>query len=363
MTVLRRVRLVVVLLSAVLLAAALSAVAQTPFTIGERAVPPGTTVSGELTVAAGPGDEGTIIPYTVIHGAKPGPVLALIAGTHGQEYPPILALQRLRTAIDPYALSGTVLMVHVANMPSYLKRTIYYGPTDGKNLNRVFPGKKDGTLSDRIAAVLTAEIIDRATHLVDIHCGDGNEWLRPYVYWETTGTPEVTAVGRQMVLAFGMDHIIIDTSRPTDPKTSTYLSNTAITRGKPAFTAESGGWAGTAEADIARVERGVAGLLKLLKMRSTGPNPVGQPIWLGRNEVLRSKFTGIFYPAVEPGVTVAEGTLIGRVTDFFGKTLEEIRSPFAGEVLYVVATPPISKDEPVGYVAERVANPDAYLKK
>ncbi|MEK6630444.1 MAG: hypothetical protein AABY89_06895, partial [Acidobacteriota bacterium] len=75
------------------------------------------------------------------------------------------------------------------------------------------------------------------------------------------------------------------------------------------------------------------------------------------------QFTGLLYPAVEPGMTVAEGTLIARVTDFHGKVLQEIRSPFAGEVLYVVATPPISQGEPVGFVAERVSSPEAYLKK
>ena len=58
---------------------------------------------------------------------------------------------------------------------------------------------------------------------------------------------------------------------------------------------------------------------------------------------------------VEPGQTVAQGTLVARVTDFHGKVLEDIRSPFAGEILYVVATPPITKGEPVGFVAERAA--------
>ncbi len=359
----RRVGVVVMLVLVGLAGSVAAAGAQTPFTIGDKSVAPGTLTSGELKVPSGPGDEGTSVPFTVINGAKPGPVLALVAGTHGHEYPPILALQRLRSAIDPRTLAGTVVMVHVANMPSYLKRTIYYGPTDGKNLNRVFPGKMNGSLSDRIAWVITTEVIERATHLIDIHCGDGNEWLRPYVYWETTGTPEVAAIGREMVLAFGMEHIIIDTSRPIDPKVSTYLSNTAITRGKPAFTAESGGWARTNEEDVARIERGVTGVLRYLKMRPDGPPALAHPVWLGRNQVLTSGFTGIFYPAVEPGVSVAEGSLIGRVTDFFGKTLEEIRSPFAGEVLYVVATPPISKGEPVGFVAERVASPEAFLKK
>jgi predicted deacylase len=280
---------------------------------------------------------------------------ALIAGTHGAEYPPILALQRLRTSIDPRTLAGTVVLVHVANMPSFLQRTIYYGPADGKNLNRVFPGKRDGTLSDRIAFVITSEVIDRATQVIDIHCGDGNEWLRPYSYWVVTSAPAVVEASKGLALAFGLDHIVIDTERPNDAAASVYLANTAMTRGKPALTAESGGWSRTDEESIARIERGVAGVLLHLKMRADGPAPVAHPVWLGRNEVLRSQFTGLLYPMAEPGQTVAQGALVARVTDFHGKVLEEIRSPFAGEILYVVATPPISKGEPVGFVAERAA--------
>jgi uncharacterized protein len=341
---------------ALLLLAAGTSGAQSPFVMGGVTAAPGTLASGDLTVRAGAGDGGTVIPFTVIHGTRPGPVLALIAGTHGVEYPPVLALQRLRTSIDPRTLTGTVVLIHMANMPSFLARTIYYGPKDGQNLNRVFPGKRDGTLSERIAFTLTSEVIDRATHVIDIHCGDGNEWLRPYSYWVVTSAPAVVAASKDLALAFGLDHIVVDTERPNDPAASVYLANTAMTRGKPALTAESGGWSRTDEESIAKVEQGVAGVLKHLGMRADGPPPVAHPVWLGRNEVLRSSFTGLLYPMVEPGQTVAQGTPIARVTDFHGKLLEEIRSPFAGEVLYVVATPPISKGEPVGFVAERAAS-------
>jgi hypothetical protein len=338
-----------------LLTAACAAQAQAPFVMGGVTAAPGTLASGTLTVPGGTGDEGTVIPFTVIHGSRPGPVLALIAGTHGVEYPPVLALQRLRASIDPRTLTGTVVLVHMANMPSFLARTIYYGPKDGQNLNRVFPGKPSGTLSERIAFVLTRDVIDRATHVIDIHCGDGNEWLRPYSYWVVTSAPAVVAASKDLALAFGLDHIVIDTERPNDASASVYLANTAMTRGRPALTAESGGWSRTDEESIARVERGVAGVLKHLGMRADGPLPVANPVWLGRNEVLRSRFTGLLYPMVEPGQTVAQGTIVARVTDFHGTVLEEIRSPFAGEILYVVATPPITKGEPVGFVAERAA--------
>ena len=129
--------------------------AQEPFRLGSISAAPGTIASGELRVPARPGDEGTTIPVSVIHGARPGPVLALTAGVHGQEYTPILALQRVVRDLDPKSLSGTLILVHVANMPSFLRRTIYYSPVDGHNLNRVFPGRPDGTLSERIAHTIT----------------------------------------------------------------------------------------------------------------------------------------------------------------------------------------------------------------
>src|SRR5918999_5911862 len=82
---------------------------------------PGEKASGMMTVPTR-GDSGTQIPITIIRGRQAGPTLALIAGTHGSEVAPIVALQRLRASLDPAQLRGTVILVHVANMPSYLKR-------------------------------------------------------------------------------------------------------------------------------------------------------------------------------------------------------------------------------------------------
>ena len=324
--------------------------AQAPFTVGTVTAAAGTIASGTLEVAKRSGDDGSSIPISIVHGASPGPVLALVAGTHGAEYVPIIALQRLRSTIDPKALKGTVILVHVANMASFLGRTVYYSPADGKNLNRVFPGNANGTLSERVAEVLTREVIARATHVVDLHCGDGNESLRPYTYWITTGDPKVAEAGRAMALAFGLDHIVVDGARPTDPAASVYLSNTAITRGKPAITTETGGMAIVDDASLTLIDRGVAGLLRHLGMRETGPPPVAAPVWLKTSEVLRAGATGLFYPAVTKAQPVKKGTRIGHITDFHGRRLEEIVAPFDGQVLYVIGTPPITKGEPVAMI-------------
>jgi hypothetical protein len=294
-------------------------------------------------------DAGTRVPVTVVHGAKPGPVLALIAGTHGYEYTSILALQRLRARLEPQALAGSVILVHLANPVTFYGRRIYYGP-DGKNLNRVYPGKPDGTQSERIAHAITREVIARATHVVDMHCGDGNESLRPYSDWQVTGDAALDAAGKRMALAFGLDHVVVDRERPSDPEHTLYTSNTAVRRGKPAITVESGGMGLTDEASVRAQEAGALSVMAELGMLDAPSVRVARPLWIEPAQVVTAPATGVWHPVVEKMQSVAAGTLIGRLTDPFGNLLHEVRAPLAGEVLYVVATPPVSQGEPLAFV-------------
>ncbi len=324
--------------------------ARESFSVGTVAAPTGGRASGFIEVPAGV-DPATRIPVTVVHGARSGPVLALVAGTHGSEYAPILALHRLRQELDPAVLAGTVILVHVANLPSFLGRTVYYSPVDGQNLNRVYPGAPDGSQSERIAHAITSEVIERADFLVDLHCGDGNEALRPYTYWMVSGDPEVDQASRALALAFGLDHIVIDSERPPDPAKSVYTANTAILRGRPAITTETGGRGETDEESVALALRGSWNLLRHLGMVAGDPASPPAVVWLDRFEVLRSPVTGTFRPAVRDGYAVAEGALLGALTDLFGEAAGEVRAPFAGVVNYIVATPPINAGEPLAMVS------------
>ncbi len=287
----------------------------------------------------------TTIPISVIKGSKSGPVLALTAGIHGYEYPPILALQRLQVK----KLAGTLIVVHIANMPSFLGRTVYFSPLDGKNLNRVFPGREDGTESEQIAHAITTNVIDKCDYLLDLHCGDGNESLRPYVYQTVTGDAMFDERIAELVANFGFDHIVIDRARPKDPAASMYCSNTAITRGKPAMTVEAGFLGCTDEKSTMAILRGVESVMRYLKM-IPGKPVKKKPVYLDPAEVLTSPATGILYPHVERNAMVKKGAVLAHITDFFGKKIAEVKAPFAGVVLYVVATPPITLGQPVGCV-------------
>ena len=307
-------------------------------------------IDSRLLEVPAAGDAGTEIPISTIRGARPGPVVALVAGNHGYEYPPILALQELLARLDAAALAGTLILVHCANVPSFLGRTVYFSPVDGKNLNRVYPGRPDGTVSERIAYAITTEVIEKADVLLDLHCGDGNEWLRPYVYQTVTGRPAMDeAIGR-LALAFGIDHILVDRNRPTDPARSMYCSTTAITRGKPAITVESGGLGGRETEAVERIVRGIRGVMREWKMTEDGPDPVARPVYLDPSAVVTSPATGILYPKVAPDQAVRAGELLATVTDFFGKPVAEVAAPIGGVVLYVVATPPIREGQPVGCI-------------
>lgn len=318
--------------------------------VGSATARPGAKVSGFLHVphAADPGAE---IPVTIVAGCTPGPVLALIAGTHGCEPSPIVALQRVRAELDPVALSGTVIIVQIANVPSFAHRTIYRGPWDQKNLNRVFPGTPDGTASERIAHAITTQVIDGCEYLVDLHSGDGNEALRPYSYWNNLGVDaRVDTVAREMALAFGLDHIVIDRGRPRDLNATLFCSNTAHARGKPAVTTEAGGVGVPTDEMVALNVRGAFRVMRYLGMLPGAREMLEHAVWIEPSEVLTSPGTGLWFPAVHPDQYVAKGASLGRLTDYFGETIAEVRAPMAGIVLYIVASPAMGEGEPIGMV-------------
>jgi predicted deacylase len=288
----------------------------TVFAIGDIVADPGEMASGFLTVPP-KNDPGCKIPLTVINGKNKGKVLTLVAGVHGYEYPPILALYRLKRKIDPALLSGTLILVHIANPPGFEKRIIYYNPYDWKNLNRVFPGDPEGTSAQRIAHILVERIINK-----------------------------------EMALAFGIKHIIIDNTRTKDISNSRYLGNTALLFGKPAITTESGYLGKTDEESIVRNIHGIFSVMRLIEMIEGQPAFVEEPVWIDKYEVVYSESSGLFYPLTEMGYHVEEGEKVGYVMDMLGETKTVYRAPFSGILLYVIHTPPICEGEPLFEVGQ-----------
>ncbi len=314
--------------------------------VGGVSCSPGELKSGFINVPSGSDGPEIQIPITVVNGKKKGPTLALTAGIHGYEYPPILALLRLKKQLDPSLLAGAVIMVHVVNIPSFLKRTIYYNPYDWKNQNRAFPGIIDGTMTERIAFQITNQVLKQCDYHLDLHCGDGNEDLMTYLYYTETGNSELDKKTMELAINFGFKTIIHVTADPGEQKAS-MCANASLFMEKPSITVECGRLGRSDEKDIAALLHGCSNILKFLRMIDGEPELLFDPIWVRKTTYIRSEHEGLFYPLSHGGAHVQKGELLGYLTDFFGNIIQEAVAPHDGIVMYIIATPPMSIGEPM----------------
>jgi predicted deacylase len=314
------------------------------FAVGTATARRGQKVYGILKVPAG-SDAGYDIPVAVVHGAKPGPVFAVVSGAHGTEYASIIAVEQLIDAVKPAELSGTVILVPIVNVPSFERLVPHVNPTDDKSMNRFYPGDPKGTQTDRASYLITKEVVERSDHLIDLHGGDLDENLRPYSYWTVTGNKRQDELSRAMVLAFGLDHIIISADRPRDPAASRYLENTASTRGKPSITAEAGRSGPVVAGDVTLLVDGCMNVMRHLKMLSGAVTPVARPTWVDKVVSVAAERAGVFHAAADRDAHVLKGAKIGFVTDYLNRPLQDVIAPEAGIILFIRAVPSLRKGD------------------
>jgi predicted deacylase len=329
------------------LAAALL-VAPDTFTVGTATASRGQKAYGAIHVPAG-SDAGYDIPVAVVHGAKPGPVLAVVSGAHGTEYASILAVEDLIASVDPARVSGTLILVPIVNVNSFEKITPHVNPVDNKSMNRFYPGTATGSQTDRASLAMTHEVIDKCDHLIDLHGGDLDENLRPYSYWTVTGNKAQDEFSKQMVMAFGLDHIIIAADRPKDPNASRYLENTASVRGKASFAAEAGRSGPPTPADARVLADGVRRVMAHLKMTADTFSAPPKPVWVETVTVTAER-DGMFWPEVDRDARVKKGTLVGSITDYLHRPLQDIAAPDEGIVMFVRALPSLKKGDTIATI-------------
>lgn len=342
-----------ILLALVSAATALAA----DLTVGTVTTHPGQKVTGLISVPAGV-DAATNLPVIVVNGAKTGPTLALVAGSHGTEYASIIALEKLAQVANPTGLSGALIIVPLVNIASFTQKIPHLNPVDKKNMNRFFPGKADGTQTDRVSWALAKQVVEKCDYLIDFHGGDLDENLSKYSYLARTGNEKLDAAARGMVLSYGLDHIILQDFRsPVPAGGPVTLTRYAADSGKPAIAVEAG-HAGTTHAeDVDALVDGVRNVMRHLKMLPGTFTPVEHPLWIGRLITVSSQQDGIFYPLIGPEAYVTRGMILGFVTDYYGRTVWEAASPVTGVITYIGALPSMLKGDNVAVIGEVVDHP------
>ena len=159
----RTIRFVLVCVGALALLPLVARAQRASFSVGTATAASGQKANGYIEVPAGV-DAVTNIPVVVVNGAKAGPVLALVTGAHGTEYVSIIAVEKLIRELDPAEISGTVILVPLVNVLSFEQKVPHVNPLDNKSMNRFYPGKMDGTQTDRALYMITKEVVDRCDY-------------------------------------------------------------------------------------------------------------------------------------------------------------------------------------------------------
>jgi predicted deacylase len=258
-------------------------------------------------------------------------MLVVLGAVHGDEYEGVEAIPQVFAEIDPAALAGTLVMVPVCNLPAY-EAALRNSPIDSMNLARVFPGRADGTVTERIAHALTEQLLRHADFLLDLHSG-GVAYDIPTLVGYIHDDGELGQRSQAAAKAFGAP-VMWGHPLPMPPGRSL---SAAVALGVPCLYTEAHGGGTARIEDVACFQRGTLNLMRHLGMVAGAPNPPEQPVHLvgdGNLDVVTlAPAGGYFRPSVALLDTVQRGEPLGNIFDLFGKTLATITAEADGIVI------------------------------
>ena len=286
----------------------------------------------------------TFLPLTVIKGKDKGIVFTILAGVHGAEYAPIIATQKLIKKFEVKRLSGTIIILPITNIGAFYSSTPYVNPIDNLNINRIFPGNKNGSVSEKIADFIATKIIPVSDVFLDAHSGDANEDLLPFVcYYDNQNYPFQTKMAKELSEYSGFENVISYpyTIKNTEP--ALYAFKQASQVGKIALSFESGKLGYLQPKAVDRILRGYYRIFDKLEMYEyndledkTKFKRLNSPYYI------KSKFQGILYSGYKAGEKVLKNNELGFITDEFGKIIERYFASKSGTILYMKGTPPVN---------------------
>jgi predicted deacylase len=261
------------------------------------------------------------IPLLVAHGAAPGPVVGLTAALHGNELNGIRTIHRLFTRVEPQELSGTVVAVAVVNMPGFLSHRREYN--DGRDLNRLMPGRADGTESQVYAHRFLDRVARHFEYLIDLHTASFGRINSLYVRVDMK-----SARSAQLARWLGAEIIVHNAGRDGT------LRAAAAERGIPAVTVEIGDPQVLEQRKIRASRIGLRDVLENLGMLAPDSESApGNSVECEGSYWLYTDAGGILEVIVKPTERVQAGQLVARLHDPWGRLLRRYFAPEDGIVV------------------------------
>ena len=307
-------------------------------TIGGLSAAPGQRVHGFVTIGNGEFS----LPATIIRGEKPGKTALITAGIHGGEYVGIQSAVELGRDLKIEKMAGTVIIIKTVAREEFEHRHGSLCRETGENLNRVFPGKEEGTRYEKLAHAVVEELQKISDYYIDLHSGDDYERLTPYVYYAGKASAKVVEISRQMAEQVDVPYMV------KSEVASGGGYNYAAACGIPAVLLERGQMGSWDTEEVRSMKRDVRSILRFLgiydghrSMRKYYPLNVTQV------QYQSASCTGLWYPEKKPGDLFTEGEILGYVRDYEDNILETCVAYGDGVILYQTGSLQVIKDGPM----------------
>ncbi|MBW2148357.1 MAG: succinylglutamate desuccinylase/aspartoacylase family protein [Deltaproteobacteria bacterium] len=296
-----------------------------------------------MAVTQTPGGQPLGFPLMVVNGKKNGPILLVDGAVHGDEYESGEAIRAIWRDLDPGALAGAFVGVPVINVPAF-EAGRRANPIDGINMNRIFPGKLEGFISEQLAYYFYHEILIKCDMVIDMHGGGIALAISPTVIYREIGSDELQARAKELAYATGVDLVW-----KGGGKWGGSINVEGMRAGKPTITVELGGEGRCLDEFVLAQRKAIENVMKYYKMIHGEPELPKERIIAPGTFGFSTK-GGLFRTTKQLRDLVKKGEVIGTISDLFGEIVEEIKAPHDGIIVSQRTFPTIHAGEWTVYV-------------
>lgn len=307
--------------------------------LGGLRAEPGEKTSGFMSIGGGEFS----LPATILRGKEPGKTMLITAGVHSGEYVGIQAALELSLRLNIGKVAGTVIIIKVVNRLAFENRKGSVGLTDGKNLNREFPGNPEGTEMERLAYAIASEVQPLADYYIDLHSGDDYEELTQFVYYAGKAEPWVASVSREMAAQVDVPYMV-----KSGVASGGSYNYAASCRGIPSILIERGGMGAWNNEEVRSTRRDVRNILCHLGIyRGRRDYRRYYPLEVVDVRYQDAGQSGLWYPVKQVGDMFRQGEALGEVRDYEGNILEVSIADYDGVILFQTSSLQVLEDGPM----------------
>ena len=282
------------------------------------------------------------VPIIVSRGVKPGPVILLNAGIHGDEVNGVEIVRQIVAKNYHVPEAGTVVCIPVLNVFGFLHKTREF--PDGRDLNRMFPGSKEGSLASRFAYYLMKEILPKVEYCIDYHTGASSRFNYTHLRIEGKKAKSI-----ELANVFGAPYILLSKELPKS------FRSEANKIGVGVLLFEGGK---SLDLDRAVTKVGVNGALRVMHhlgirdfSKELSQEKFSEPITLNNSTWMRARHSGMFRTLVKIGTNIKKGTVLGTISDPFGDFEKKVISKHDGVIICSNHSPLVHQGDAIFHIA------------